>query len=190
MIKYFLNISILVLSISFCCCESDKNINVSNKEHQPTIDDSEIEKKMLEQLSIYSDGFMYGNNFEEGYKLLYPSVKIHFLQNHPEASEIDFKNAFKKMTIFFAKARDKGLEIKIEKPKILKKIIFDRIIIYKLNLESQMTFQGKTQHNSEKNLAISFDNGSNWYFLQISDETKDILKLDSRITDKIIDEVL
>lgn len=182
-----MNFSIVLLSL-YSCKYNESNSN--NAEHQPLNKDSIFENKMLEQLNIYTEGFIFGNNFEEGYKLLFPEVRTHFLQKHPQATASDFKLTFKKMSDFFIEAKEKGVELNIEKPKIIKKHTFKNVIIYKLSVASSITFQGKTQHNEEKNLALSFDNGISWSFIQVSEDTKEILEFDSRITKKMIKEVL
>ncbi len=152
------------------------------------------ETNMLSQFNTYRNALLREdiNNFSE---YIYNDAIKYFKRFAPyNYSEKDIIKEFYKsvsghLNSTIESFASRGISIDLVVQNIVRKITSGNTLIYVFNITMNIYNEKVSIHNSpEKTIGISFNNGTNWTFLALNDDTPNILRM--RFSQSIINQIM
>jgi len=147
---------------------------------------NQIEKNLLSQINTYNNA-LFRKDIKGASSYLYPDAIIYFRKYYPNSfTDNDIINEFYKavsdeLVNGIQLYEDKGMNLDLIVNKIDRTIDSENTIFCVFGLTLQISGGGKFFYappaNDDYLLGISLNNGKNWYFLSLNDDTPNILRL-------------
>lgn len=154
---------------------------------------NKMERNMLSQFKSHNHALMLGD-IDNAMHYQYPDATTYFRKFYPNERDEAITRSFfnevsEEMINAVSKYEEHGVTLEIVVSRMLRKITLGDNIVYVFEIVSNMKNEKLQLHTApDETIAVSFNNGKNWTFNAVNEDTPNILRI--RYPEEMVDKIM